>query len=68
VTHLPQVASFADQHFLIEKTAQKGGGVRMTVVQLEKSERVQGIARLISGEKISPASLQHAKQLIAEST
>jgi DNA repair protein RecN (Recombination protein N) len=68
VTHLPQVASFADQHFLIEKTSQKGGGVRMTVVELAKQERVQEIARLISGERISPASLQHAKQLIAEST
>jgi DNA repair protein RecN (Recombination protein N) len=67
VTHLPQVASFADQHFLIEKSAIKGGGIKMTVEPLDKAERVQEIARLISGEKISPSSLQHAKQLISDS-
>jgi DNA repair protein RecN (Recombination protein N) len=66
VTHLPQVASFADQHFLIEKTPQKGGGVRMSVTELKTDERVQEIARLISGEKISNASLEHARQLIRE--
>lgn len=66
VTHLPQVASFADQHFLIEKTPQKGGGARMSVTELKTEERVQEIARLISGEKISNASLEHARQLIRE--
>jgi DNA repair protein RecN (Recombination protein N) len=67
VTHLPQVASFADQHFLIEKTNEKGGGARMSVVELTKSDRVKEIARLISGEKISQTSLEHARQLLAES-
>lgn len=67
VTHLPQVASFADQHFLIEKTPQKGGGLRMTVSPLAKDDRVQEIARLISGEKITHTSLEHARQLIQES-
>ncbi|NJM09830.1 MAG: DNA repair protein RecN [Bdellovibrionaceae bacterium] len=66
VTHLPQVASFADQHFLIDKRPQKGG-MRMTVSELTKDERVKEIARLISGEKISQTSLEHARQLIAES-
>ncbi len=67
VTHLPQVASFADQHFLIEKQPQKGGRVGMNVTQLKKEERVNEIARLISGEKISKTSLEHARQLLAES-
>lgn len=67
VTHLPQVASFADQHFLIDKATQKGGGVRMSVAELGKPERIQEIARLISGEKISLTSLEHARQLLAES-
>ena len=67
VTHLPQVASFADQHFLIEKTPVKGGGIKMTVTELAKPERVQEIARLISGEKISQTSLEHARQLLADS-
>lgn len=67
VTHLPQVASFADQHFLIDKRPQKSGGQRMTVTELTKDERVKEIARLISGEKISQTSLEHARQLLAES-
>lgn len=67
VTHLPQVASFADQHFLIEKTPQKGGSVRMTVVPLKPDDRIKEIARLISGEKITQTSLEHARQLLAES-
>ncbi len=67
ITHLPQVASFADQHFLIEKSTQRGN-VKMTVHELSREDRVREIARLISGEKISPASLEHARQLIAEST
>lgn len=66
VTHLPQVASFADQHFLIEKTPQKGGGIRMTVNPLAKDDRVREIARLISGEKITQTSLEHARQLLNE--
>jgi DNA repair protein RecN (Recombination protein N) len=67
VTHLPQVASFADQHFLIDKRPQKSGGMRMTVIELNKDEQVKEIARLISGEKISQTSLEHARQLLAES-
>ncbi|HMN68404.1 MAG TPA: DNA repair protein RecN [Bdellovibrionales bacterium] len=67
VTHLPQVASFADQHFLIEKSPQKGGGIRMSVDKLAKDDRVKEIARLISGEKISQTSLEHARQLLNES-
>lgn len=66
VTHLPQVASFADQHFLIEKGSAKGAA-RMTVTELAKDERVKEIARLISGEKISQTSMEHARQLLAES-
>ncbi len=66
VTHLPQVASFADHHFLIEKTTQKGAA-RMGVNELNPADRVREIARLISGEKISKTSLEHARQLLTES-
>ncbi len=65
VTHLPQVASFADTHFLIEKSNARGA-VKMSVQPLDKEARVAEIARLISGEKISQTSLKHAKQLLAE--
>ncbi|MGE0762716.1 MAG: DNA repair protein RecN [Bdellovibrionales bacterium] len=66
VTHLPQVAAFADSHFVIEKGNGRGG-VEMSVTPLNKTERVREIARLISGEKITSSSLEHARQLLNES-
>lgn len=63
VTHLPQVACFADHHYYINKNQNKNG-VSMNVVELEKEQRVEEIARLISGEKISKTSLAHARELL----
>ena len=65
VTHLPQVAAFADAHYLIQKNTQ-GQGVNMEVSELTKGKRVDEIARLISGEKITKTSLDHAKALLQE--
>ncbi|MBV2168916.1 MAG: DNA repair protein RecN [Bdellovibrio sp.] len=65
VTHLPQVAAFGHIHFFIQKSPQKDS-VAMLVSELKTKERVQEIARLISGEKISKTSLAHAEQLLAE--
>lgn len=66
VTHLPQVAAFADQHYVIEKGSGKSG-VELKIVRLNKTDRVREIARLVSGEKISTTSLNHARQLLADS-
>ena len=66
VTHLPQVASFGDIHFYIHKSSAKKG-VQTEVTELQKTDRVQEIARLISGEKITSTSLAHAEQLLTES-
>jgi DNA repair protein RecN (Recombination protein N) len=65
VTHLPQVAAFGDHHFFIQKAPQKGA-VAMEILELRQKERVNEIARLISGEKISKTSLAHAQQLLSE--
>jgi len=65
VTHLPQVAAFGDVHFFIQKSPQKGS-VTMEVIHLKSKDRVREIARLISGEKISKTSLDHAEQLLKE--
>ena len=65
VTHLPQVAAFGDTHFFIQKSPQKDS-VAMVVSELKTKDRVQEIARLISGEKISKTSLAHAEQLLVE--
>ena len=48
ITHLPQIAAFADQHFLIEK-AEKGGRTRTSVRRMEEGERAQEIARMLAG-------------------
>jgi DNA repair protein RecN (Recombination protein N) len=63
VTHLPQVAAFGDQHFFIQKSPKKGAAA-MEVKELLKTERVEEIARLISGEKITKTSLAHAQELL----
>lgn len=66
VTHLPQVAACGDVHFSINKQTVKGSA-QMTVVELKTRSRVEEIARLISGEKITKTSLAHAEQLLSES-
>ncbi len=63
VTHLPQVAAFGDVHFLIQKI-QKKDRVQMEVVDLDHGARVDEIARLISGEKITKTSKAHAEELL----
>lgn len=63
VTHLPQVACFADHHYFIRKQQTKTG-VAMDVSELGAKERVEEIARLISGEKITKSSLEHARELL----
>jgi DNA repair protein RecN (Recombination protein N) len=63
ITHLPQIASFADQHFLIEKH-ESGGRTKTTVRPLAADERREEIARMLSGAKVTEASLKNADQLL----
>jgi DNA repair protein RecN (Recombination protein N) len=66
VTHLPQVAAFADSHYAIQKNSNNKESL-MEVLELTSKQRVTEIARLISGEKITKTSLAHAEQLLNES-
>jgi DNA repair protein RecN (Recombination protein N) len=66
ITHLPQIAAFADQHFLIEKSPQ-GGHSRTSIRQLSKQERRQEIARMLSGAQVTETSLKHAEQMLKAS-
>ena len=63
ITHLPQIASFADRHFLIEKH-ESAGRTKTTVRPLSSDERRSEIARMLSGAKVTDASLQNAEQLL----
>ena len=66
ITHLPQIAAFGDQHFLIEKT-EKQGRTQTNVRRMEDAERMQEIARMLSGAKLTETSLKHAEHLLASS-
>ncbi|MBE7522547.1 MAG: DNA repair protein RecN [Burkholderiales bacterium] len=62
VTHLPQVASFADRHFRVEKQA-AASGVVSSVTALEGEARVDELARMLSGESTTPKTRAHAREL-----
>jgi DNA repair protein RecN (Recombination protein N) len=63
ITHLPQIASFADHHYLIEKK-DGGGRTRTHVRPLEPLERTQEIARMLSGAKVTDVALKNAAQML----
>jgi DNA repair protein RecN (Recombination protein N) len=66
VTHLPQIAAFADQHFLIDKR-ESDGRTKTKVSLLDDRSRLHEVARMLSGAKVTETSLQHAAQMIAGS-
>lgn len=63
VTHLPQIATFADHHFVIEKK-ESGGRTRTSVREVTADERTQEVARMLSGAKLTETSRKHAEQMI----
>lgn len=67
VTHLPQVASWADAQFVVDKSLGEGDVVETTVREVRGEERVCEIARMLSG-KVSATSKQHAQELLDAST
>jgi DNA repair protein RecN (Recombination protein N) len=66
ITHLPQIAAFADQHFLIEKTERRGR-TQTGVRRMEQGERVEEIARMLSGASLTETSRRHAEQMLKQS-
>ena len=63
VTHLPQVASLADQHFRINKVSD-GKTTRTRIHALSKDERVEELARMLGGVEITRKTLEHAKEML----
>ena len=63
VTHLPQIATFADHHYVIEKK-ESGGRTRTSVRAVSGQERTEEVARMLSGATLTEASRQHAEQMI----
>jgi DNA repair protein RecN (Recombination protein N) len=67
VTHLPQIATFGDQHFVIEKK-EHGGRTRTSVRPVTGEERTEEVARMLSGAKLTETSRKHAEQMIKANT
>ena len=66
VTHLPQIAAFADQHLAVEKR-ENHGRTKTQIRTLDDRARMHEVARMLSGAKVTETSLQHAAQMIAAS-
>lgn len=66
ITHLPQIASFGDRHYKVDKY-EKNGRTFTQVSELEDKESViEEIARMLSGKEITKVTRDHAKELIAQ--
>lgn len=63
VTHLPQIATFADHHYLIEKK-DVGGRTKISIRRITGDERTEEVARMLSGAKLTETSRKHAEQMI----
>ena len=65
ITHLPQIAAYADTHFEIDKRV-NGGRTRTTVRRLDANGRVEELARMLGGEAISDGLRQSAREMLAD--
>ncbi len=63
ITHLPQIAGFANTHFRVEKKI-SGKRTQTVITELNMEERVEEIARMSSGENITETTLQYAREMI----
>ncbi|HEY0263647.1 MAG TPA: DNA repair protein RecN [Granulicella sp.] len=66
ITHLPQIAAFGDQHFLIEKI-ERQGRIHTGIRRMGDEERRKEIARMLSGATLTETSLKHAEHLLESS-
>jgi DNA repair protein RecN (Recombination protein N) len=67
VTHLPQIATFGDHHYVVEKKEDKkesGGRSRTSIRAVTGEERTEEVARMLSGAKLTETSRKHAEQMI----
>lgn len=64
ITHLAQIAALADEHLLVEKETE-GNSTITKIRLLDKNEKVIEVAKLLSGEKVTDASIKSAKELMS---
>jgi len=64
VTHLPQVAALADRHFSVAK-AKRGAGTVTEVLTLDRERRVEALAEMLGGVRVTDSARDHARELMA---
>ncbi|MEF8816355.1 MAG: DNA repair protein RecN [Salinibacter sp.] len=64
ITHLPQIAALGDRHYKVQKIVEDGT-TKTTIHRLDEDEQATQVASLISGEDITDAALESARQLMA---
>jgi hypothetical protein len=63
ITHLPQIAAYADTHFLIEKQVD-GGRTQTRVTRLDDGGRVEELARMLGGDPLTDALRATAREML----
>ena len=64
VTHLPQIAKFADVHYRVRKEVDPKRGTEVYVDRLSQEERVTELARMLAGERVTEITRRHARELL----
>jgi DNA repair protein RecN (Recombination protein N) len=67
ITHLPQIAAFADSHLVVRKTVARGRTLSEVLPLQGDLERCKEVARMLGGEELTPIALEHAKELLKRS-
>ncbi len=64
ITHLPQIAAFADKHFMVSKKAAQSGRTVSSVAEIEGEAVVDQLSRMLSGSKVTDAARRHAREML----
>lgn len=66
VTHLPQIASMADTHYVVRKRTERGRTVT-ELQRVENGDRVEEVARMLGGETVTDTARKHAREMVKQS-
>ena len=66
VTHLPQIAAFADRHLAVRKRVERGRTTTL-VEDLSEDGRIEEVARMLGGETITATGREHAREMLKQS-
>jgi DNA repair protein RecN (Recombination protein N) len=66
ITHLPQVAAYAQHHFEVAKQSIDNASVRSSITRLDPAQRIEAVARLLGGLEITDTTRQNAAELIKQ--